>query len=195
MNLSNIQGATQATVLLGTANWAEAITALASALTALAVIFAALQVVLHNRQTHRDFESLYLQRFWSISDKQNEALEASTSSREASTDSANHAYLELSNDQISLRELGRITDGTWRFWEEAIHEKCTSPPYLGMIKIDARRATEVTDSSAPEEPRVQYRHLHALLDHHKVENGNKHERKNPYDPLEWGLARRKFNGL
>lgn len=165
---------------IGTANWAEAVTAIASLLTAFAVIFAALQVVLHNRQTHRDFESMYLQRFWKVSDLKTEAEISYSDSKARAMDLAKHVYLELSNDQVSLRELGRITDDTWAFWEEAIYEFCASESYRATIEKDTG---------------LDYRHLRALLNHHKEHNGDTHDRENPYDPLKWSVLRRKFNGL
>lgn len=39
------------------------------------------------------------------------------------------AYLQLCEDQVDLRRLGRVTDSTWRFWRQAILDQCAERPY------------------------------------------------------------------
>lgn len=160
----------------GPVNWAEAVTALASTITAAAVIFAAIQVAFHNRQMHRDFESLYLQRYWTITDQRSRDFLVS-GSHSAEDEKVIHNYLDLSNDQVSLRALGRITDDTWRFWEEAIYEFIYSQPYYDYALEDAG---------------LRYQHLWNMLEHH---DHGVHDPDDYYDPLTWHLVRRKLNGL
>lgn len=169
-----------ASASLATPNWAEGLTAITSVVTAVAVVFAVQQVVLHNRQTHRDFESMYLQRFWEVDDRKSEALCSPEEFRAINIEASHHAYLNLSNDQVSLRRLGRITDGTWRFWEEEIYAFCDSATYRTLIENDMGR---------------NYRHLLALLNHHATDQGPRYDLRNQYDPLTWGRAKRWRNGL
>lgn len=176
MSSVGISKLTVAAGWLGPVNWADALTAITSVFTAAAVIFAAIQVTYHNRQMHRDFETLYLQRYWEVMDERSKALMVEGKSRK-DDEKVIHKYLDLSDDQVSLRALGRITDDTWRFWEEAIYQYIYYQPYRHFVEEDGGK---------------KYRHLWAMLAHH---GRGPHDRKRCFDPLKWSLVRRKVNGL
>lgn len=74
-------------------------------------------------QGHRSLESMYLNRLWIILDKMENSsgIEKERVCRE---------YIEFCCDQIELRELGRITDDTWRFWSRDMRE------FYGVIISD-----------------------------------------------------------
>jgi len=113
-----------------------ALGAIATAVTAIAVLFAMLQLRGARQQGHREFEALYVQRFWTISDSF--TPNAQTSSplnrlRRADIPSA-LAYLQLCEDEIDMRALGRVTDGTWGFWGPAIAAELRTKRYQAVLE-------------------------------------------------------------
>jgi hypothetical protein len=149
-------------------NWAEAVSAVVAALTMLTVIFAVIQVTFLNRQIHRELEALYLQRYWALMDRRSERF-ANRGIPDRKDRSVIRAYLELSEDQLGLRSLGRVTDHTWRFWAKDISTQCQVASY--------RRELDAADSA-------EFPKLRALLS-----NGDK------YDPLGKGRLWRATRGL
>ncbi len=92
--------------------WATAF----SAVGAIASAFvAAIQFRATKIQEHRSLESMYLNRLWIILDK----MENSSG---VDKQDVYREYIEFCCDQIELRELGRITDDTWRFWSRDMRE-------------------------------------------------------------------------
>ncbi len=82
-----------------------------SGLSLVAIAFVVLQITTHNRQMHHDFEAIYLQRFWSLTERRWVDLASPRARRLSSADQRLvHDYLTLSNDQVELRRHGRITD-------------------------------------------------------------------------------------
>jgi len=114
-------------------NWAEAITALVSASALIAVVFAGLQVRHVNRQMHREFESMYLTRFWAIMDRRSRAF-ALTGRPRATDRRVVSDYLDLCEDQLSLRSLGRVTNHTWNFWRVDIRAFRVTGAYAEALK-------------------------------------------------------------
>lgn len=148
-------------------NWAEIISAIASLGTVLVVIVGALQVGRMNRQMHREFEMQYLQRFWTLMDRRSKGLQLR--GRANSEDQVVLlAYLELSEDQITLRKNGRVTNHTWSFWAKDIREMCMSQAVRRMLE---------------KSPIQRFPHIRQLL----IDAD--------YDPLPWGRLRKWWCGL
>lgn len=101
-------------------------------LTAAAIIFAAWQLLLHSRQMHREFELIYVQRYWQIMDRRTHSF-ALAQEAEDSDRLVIRSYLQLSEDEADLRSLGRITDNTWKFWASAIVEQASSGSYQAEL--------------------------------------------------------------
>lgn len=114
-------------------NWVDIGTFIVSMVTCLTIGFAALQLIFHSRQTHREFESLYVQRYWNLMDKRSEPF-AVKQKVLPEDKSVIRGYLQLCEDEIDLRRLGRVTDHTWRFWASAIKSQCSEPAYKAELK-------------------------------------------------------------
>ena len=149
-------------------NWAEVVSAYVSVAAVLAVVFAAIQVMYLNRQIHRELESLYLQRYWDLMDRRSARFGLGGGPNRADK-VVIHAYLQLSNDQLGLRSVGRVTNHTWSFWARDITSQCRMSAYADQLRL----------SALDDYPRVR-----ALL-----LNGE------AYDPLSRGSLWRVFHGL
>lgn len=151
----------------GLPNWAEALTALLSVFTLVAVILAAIQIRHVNRQMHRELEMQYLLRFWTLMDRRSGRLKAKGRTSRADRVLLGE-YLSLCEDQIQLRELGRVTNHTWRYWSRDIRAMCASDP----VNNEVRGADQ-----------ADYPLLRQLLS------------DKDYDPLDTGWVRRLYQGL
>lgn len=100
---------------------------LATAFSAVGAITSAFVATMQFRATkiqeHRSLESMYLNRLWLILDKME-------NSSDVEKEHVYREYIEFCCDQIELRELGRITDDTWRFWSRDMRE------FYGVIISD-----------------------------------------------------------
>lgn len=136
--------------------------------TLLAVIVAAWQLLFHSRQMHREFEALYVARYWEIMDRRSDSWVLSGRTKRSDSVVA-RSYLQLCEDEIDCRRIGRVTDNTWVFWRDAILSQTSAAEY--------KRA--LADSGADEYPLLQK--LRGL---------------GPgYDPLEHRWLWRKTHGL
>ena len=110
------------------AEWVQGVSLVVQIVTALAIVMGAWQLLFHGRQMHRDFEMLYVERYWHIMDNRSTEWrnggELQPSDRGVVQD-----YLQLCEDEIDLRKLGRVTDNTWGFWANAIVAQTKSGPY------------------------------------------------------------------
>ncbi|WFP15562.1 hypothetical protein [Citricoccus muralis] len=154
----------------------EWVTAAFTGMALIAVLAAVSQLRIHNRQLHRELENQYLQRFWGLWDARPEKFKR--------TDRIKHAgsvwirdYLTLSNDQVELRELGRVTDGTWNFWARDIASFCFDYPELA------------------EEARKNYAALRGLLSDPQIKRAISDRSVKVYDPLKWSRFERWRQGL
>lgn len=148
-------------------NWAEVVSSFASLGTGIVVLLGAFQVRRMNQQMHREFEMQYLIRFWTLMDRRSRRLQlrGRPTQRDEST---LIAYLDLSEDQIALREKGRVTNHTWSFWARDIRAMCLS----GAIHLTLRKFSQ-----------SQYPHIRRLI------------AQADYDPLTWGRLRKWWSGL
>ncbi|MGH1549189.1 hypothetical protein ACRAWB_08450 [Leifsonia poae] len=112
----------------------QILSSLATAVTALAVVFAAGQLRVAREQSHRDFENLYVQRYWSLLDKfsVDATLEEARTAATPSDRAIALNYMRLCEDQLDMRRLGRITHQTWGFWSGAIRESMSEPSYVKL---------------------------------------------------------------
>ncbi len=145
-----------------------------SALSFATLAFVLVQVVSHSRQMHHDFEAMYLQRFWSIMERRSMHVNFEASPRWLAGRDRRviEDYLALSNDQVALRRLGRITDETWLMW---------APDIVGFT---SQRAIALTLwKSSP----LAYPDLRALLSNATADPA--------WDPCSLGPVRRWIRGL
>lgn len=96
----------------------------ASILTGIAVIAVLFQLTFQNRQMHRDFELLYIQRYWDIMDRCSPHFALTGSTRGDHDLVVIRDYLQLCEDELDLRSIGRITTDTWREWSQWIVAQC-----------------------------------------------------------------------
>jgi hypothetical protein len=89
----------------------------------IAAIVAGYQNLLTRRQRVRDFELVYVQRYWALIDRIRNAQDKEQRPPEV------ELYLELCEDEADMRESGQISDSTWEFWERGIVNAIRSNPY------------------------------------------------------------------
>ena len=148
--------------------WVDIAGLIISALTMLSIVFAVTQIVAQTRQMHRDFEALYVERYWALMDRRSGEFERGGKPRKEDR-LVIHQYLQLCEDEIDLRVEGRVTNDTWGFWERSIRAQATDPRYLAALRSSAAH---------------EYPSLKALL-----------RTKEAYDPLHWKASRRWWKGL
>ncbi|MDN5896920.1 MAG: hypothetical protein L0H93_23220 [Nocardioides sp.] len=149
-------------------SWVEVVGLVVSLVTAGSIIFAAIQIVAQTRQMHREFEALYVQRYWSLMDQHSVGFRRGMKPNK--TDQLVLVqYLQLCEDEIDLRRLGRVTDDTWRYWEQSIRAQAMESAYRGALRGSAR-------SDFPS--------LKKLL-----------SSPNGYDPLIWSDVKKRWKGL
>lgn len=117
-----------------TPNWTDIAGVIIAALTFLTIGVAAIQLIFHSRQMHREFENLYVARYWELMDRRSRSFVVDRIPTEKDRPII-RAYLQLSEDEIDLRRLGRVTDNTWRFWADAILEQCSTAGYREELEL------------------------------------------------------------
>jgi hypothetical protein len=142
-------------------------------ITAAGVLAAAFGLRQSNRERLRQFEALYVQRYWGILDRLSlEALEGSARSARDRDLKAIRSYLLLCEDELEMRSRGYIADTTYRIWAESAVAQLGQPMFQAVWK-------QVTDEAA-----FPYKHLNQLC-----------SQPESYDPLAAGFARRWLRGL
>ncbi|GHD81932.1 hypothetical protein CLV85_0133 [Salinibacterium amurskyense] len=106
----------------------EIFSSIVQGVTALAIIFAAWQLLFHSRQMHREFEQLYVTRYWVLMDQRSAGFTITGRARKEDRPVV-RGYLQLCEDEIDLRRLGRVTDNTWEFWAGATLDQVAAPAY------------------------------------------------------------------
>jgi len=84
--------------------------------TAAGVLLLVPQLRMAQRQRHRQFEDLYIQRYWTINDQSGDLTLTGSDVKQRNA----VAYFRLSEDQMEMRRAGWITDDTWRLWVDGI---------------------------------------------------------------------------
>lgn len=113
-------------------SWVDIAGLFVSVVTAGSIIFAVWQIVSQTRQMHREFEALYVQRYWSLMDRRSAGFERGLKPGK-SDQIVIHQYLQLCEDEIDPRGLGRATDETWSFWEMSIRSQASEPAYRAAL--------------------------------------------------------------
>lgn len=109
---------------------------IASVITSAAIILVLIQLVGERSARHRSFESLYVQRYWTLADR---IAKVSTDSSSPDTlnpevERACIAYLRLCEDQLELRENGHVTDATWTVWSWGMKQELKTPRYVTLLE-------------------------------------------------------------
>lgn len=104
--------------------------------TAVAVIFVVFQLVGDRTSRHREFENLYVQRYWNLMDQlsfdpQYLPPEAPISPQDRKLCLA---YLRLCEDEVELRSQGYVTDQTWLIWAEGIKAQAGTGLFIDILK-------------------------------------------------------------
>ena len=101
-----------------------------------AVLFAGLQVVGARAAKHRDFENLYVQRFWNLMDgfEFDPWTAGSVDDLSPKDRSRLTAYFQLCEDEIDLRRNGFISTKTWEIWVDGINSQCHRPAFRDALK-------------------------------------------------------------
>jgi hypothetical protein len=141
--------------------------------TAVGVLAAVFGLRQSNRERLRQFEAMYVQRYWSILDQLSlGALDMSApGSVNADDRKAIRAYLFLCEDELEMRGRGYIADSTYKIWSEAAKAQLEQPMF------------EEVWNYLTKETAFPYQHLNALLSDPS------------YDPLRVGFLRRWLRGL
>jgi len=142
--------------------------------TAAGVVAAVFGLRQSNRERLRQFEAMYVQRYWSILDQLSlGALSGSAEEDPSETDEkAIRAYLFLCEDELEMRAKGYIADTTYRIWADGALAQLKQPTFRAVWE------------QVLKEPTFPYEHLRALC-----------SQPGPYDPLPTGFARRWLRGL
>jgi hypothetical protein len=105
--------------------------AIASVVTAIGIVIAVVGLRQTQRQRLRQFEALYVKRYWELMDRLSLAAlkEDRTSSVVDEDQRAIRAYLRLCEDQLELRREGWISSATWLVWAEGIMNQLMRCPF------------------------------------------------------------------
>lgn len=150
--------------------WLEVTSKFFSIATFVAVFFAVSQLIASRVAKHRDFENLYVQRYWNLMDRfeGNPWTASSVDDLDGSDKSRVTAYLQLCEDELDLRRNGFISTKTWGIWADGMMSQCARPAYK-----------EALNAMEPAE-------LPALREF--LENGNE-------DPLKMNWFRKWWTGI
>jgi hypothetical protein len=142
--------------------------------TAIGVLAAVYSLRQSYRERLRQFEAMYVQRYWSILDQLSlDALSESSQDRIIDTDQkAIRSYLLLCEDELEMRKNGYIGDSTYRLWAAGIRDQVAQSMF-----------GEVWDQVSIE-PTFPYQHLKELL-----------RPGEEYEPLKMHIMRRWLRGL
>jgi hypothetical protein len=132
--------------LTGLLEWATFLTAVTSLV---AVTGAMVQLRQLRKQRMRDFEDLFVQRYWNIMDRLSlAAIECDVPEDRAVAAGdrlAVVAYLRLCEDELDLRGEGWISGDTWQIWHAGMVSQLRRWPFADVWKdVSAREETEGT---------------------------------------------------
>lgn len=135
----------------------EILSALANIATAAAVVVAARQLVLTKNQAIVSFEDSFAKEYRELASKlPTKALLGGVLSEEEYNkhfDELYH-YIDLCNEQVFLKNTGRISDSTWKFWQDGIKTNLQRPAFKRAWSEIAYKAphdfSELRKISTPE---------------------------------------------
>jgi hypothetical protein len=147
---------------------------IALVVTAVGVVAAVFGLRQSNRERLRQFEAMYVQRYWSILDQLSlDVLAGSAADAASDADmKAIRAYLFLCEDELEMRGRGYVADTTIRIWADAAVAQLQLPAFQEVWEQVLKEAS------------FPYEHLRALC-----------SQPGSYDPLTVGFMRRWARGL
>ncbi|WP_328610567.1 hypothetical protein OG943_16060 [Amycolatopsis sp. NBC_00345] len=109
---------------------------IASVITTVSVFLAMLSLRASQQQRRRQFETLYVQRYWALMDKLSLDALRGVPMRDVGEDDERvmRAYVRLCEDQLELREKGWIGDSTWQIWAEGMRAQLQRWPFATVWK-------------------------------------------------------------
>jgi len=172
--------------------WLETLAQVATIITGLGVLFAVWQLREAKIQRLRQFEDLYIQRYWTLMDALSfpalremligwpaASTEGLAPDPEESDLRAGYAYLILCEDEAELRAAGWVTDATWRLWCTYIAGQVERHPFaVAWAEVRA---------SVPDGTGRDFQHLRSIVDHAS--------RESQYDPCQMSRPKRLLRGL
>lgn len=132
------------------------------------------------RERLRQFESMYVQRYWKLLDQLSlEAVKASPAADAGREDEkAIRNYILLCEDELQMRQNGYISDSTYEVWADGMRDQLSQPMF--------KKIWTQVDEEAKEHRTFPYEHLRRLLNEPTSDDG---------DPLTMSPLRRKLRGL
>lgn len=123
----------------------ETISAVVSALTVAAILFALIQLLTARKQRHREFELVYVQRYWQIIDGLSFDIGTEVSMESLTVHDLRLCmqYLRLCEDELDLRKRQFITDETWDIWAPGIKWQLNRQPFAQLMDTDIANAFEL----------------------------------------------------
>ena len=117
-------------------DWADIIYFLVTLMTGFGVWAIGLQIIGERSARHREFENMYVQRYWDIAAKLPMRFVQGFSDYKLSKPerTAMYNYLLLCEDEMDLRAKGFITDKTWKIWMSGIFSAVTDPQIKKLIE-------------------------------------------------------------
>lgn len=108
----------------------------AAVITALGVVFAGISLRGSLILRHRQFESLYVQRYWDLIDGFSPNIVLGRSAEDLAPDEEKQVllYLRLCEDQLEMRHLGWITRSTYKVWADGIYEQLKQWPFAQVMQ-------------------------------------------------------------
>ena len=104
-------------------NAAEIVGLIAQIITLVALVVTILQLIGSRTSRHREFENLYVQRYWNLMDSfEGDPWKAFSATELTAKDRRRlSAYLWLCEDELNLRRNGFIMTKTWGIWAAGIN--------------------------------------------------------------------------
>jgi hypothetical protein len=150
------------------------IESIAAVVTAIGVVFAGVQLRAGQLQRNRQFEILYVERYWSLMDELSlAALRGRGKFEDLSEKDRNilEMYVRLCEDQLEMQAAQAITSWTYEQWRS------------GMLAARKQGHIEKSIESVTSDKNTPCGHLQSLL------------KDKEYDPLKLGPVRRWIRGL
>jgi len=132
------------------------------------------------RERLRQFESMYVQRYWKILDQLSlEAVKASPAAdADREDEKAIRNYILLSEDELQMRRNGYISDSTYAVWADGMRDQLKQPMF--------KKVWAQVEEETKEHRTFPYENLRKLLSEPTSKAG---------DPLTMSPLRRKIRGL
>ncbi|WP_431710465.1 hypothetical protein [Glutamicibacter uratoxydans] len=154
------------------ADWFYFYSTVATFLTTIGVLGIIWQIIGERRTRHREFENMYVSRYWSIANNLPRRFVCGHPDYEANEKEvvALTEYLLLCEDELDLRMRGFVTDQTWEIWAE------------GICAASSDKKLRELASTFPPGRLTNFKTL--------LESGS-----SSFDPLAWSKTKRWWNGL